>query len=141
MLEKQQLLGELPDDPRAATKIIEQFSDEVFGNLYIHRCWISSCGKPPGGKCGCRFALPRAAGEYYNETGPYFFVARKGTGNRYTIEVYKSKEEFDRLEEFVACVLVVWELNDRIREMGVLLRLTSYGLSIREQHQRTTSRP
>ena len=36
MLEKQQLLGELPDDPRAAAKIIEQFSDEVFGNLYIH---------------------------------------------------------------------------------------------------------
>ena len=62
MLEKQQLLGELPDDPRAAAKIIEQFSDEVFGSLYIHRCLISSCGKPPGGKCGCRFALPRAAG-------------------------------------------------------------------------------
>ena len=111
MLEKQQLLGELSDDPRAAAKIIEQFSDEVFGNLYIHRCLISSCGKPPGGKCGCRFALPRAAGEYYSATRPYFFVARKGTGNRYTIEVYKSEEEFDRHEESVACVLVVWELK------------------------------
>ena len=111
MLEKQQLLGELPDDPWAAAKIIEQFSDEVFGHLYIHRCLISSCGKPPGGKCGCPFALPRAAGEYYSETRPYFFVARKGTGNRYTIEVYKSEEEFDRHEESVACVLVVWELK------------------------------
>ena len=111
MLEKQHLLGELPDDPRAAANIIEQFSDEVFGNLYIHRCLISSCGKPPGGKCGCRFALPRAAGEYYSETRPYFFVARKGTGNRYTIEVYKSEEESDRHEESVACILVVWELK------------------------------
>ena len=111
MLEKQQLLGELPDDPGAAAKIIEQFSDEVFGHLYIHRCLISSCGKPPGGKCGCRFALPRAAGEYYSETRPYFVVARKGTGNCYTIEVYKSEEEFDRPEESVACVLVVWELK------------------------------
>ena len=53
MLEKQQLLGELPDDPRAAATIIEPFSDEMFGNLYIHRCLMSSCGKPPGGKSGC----------------------------------------------------------------------------------------
>ena len=33
--------------------------------------------------------------------------ARKGTGNCYTIEVYKLEEEFDQHEESVACVLVV----------------------------------
>ena len=91
---------------REAAKVIEH---EVFGNLYICCCLISSCGKPPRGKCGCRFALARAAGEYYSETRSYFFVACKGMGTCYTIEVYKSEEKFDRHEESVACVLVVWE--------------------------------
>ena len=36
---------------------------------------------------------------------------RKGTGNRYTIEVFKSEEEFDRHEESFACVFVVLELK------------------------------
>ena len=45
---------------------------------------------------------------------------RKGTGNRYTIEVYKSEEEFDR-----HAYLLYGSSNDRIREMGVLLRATS----------------
>ena len=62
MLEKQQLLGELADDPRAAAKIIEQFSDEVFGN-FVHssmfdlqlrqasgrKMWVSICTATCGG--------------------------------------------------------------------------------------------
>ena len=88
MLEEQRLLGELPDDPIEAAKVKEQFSNEVFGNLCSHRCLISSRGKPPGGKYGRRFALPRATSKYHSETQPYFFGARKLTGSCYTIGVY-----------------------------------------------------
>ena len=47
MLEEQQLLVEFPEDPSEAAKGMEQFSNEVFGSLYIHRCLISRCDKPP----------------------------------------------------------------------------------------------
>ena len=63
MLEEKQLLTPLPDDPHEAAREIEQLASKVFGHIQIHRCLIASCGKPPGGKSGCRFGLPRAAGE------------------------------------------------------------------------------
>ena len=74
MLEKKQLLPPLPDDPEEAAREIERYASEVFGKIQIDRCLIASCGKPPGGKSGCRFGLPSAAGEGDNETCPHLFV-------------------------------------------------------------------
>ena len=82
MLEEKQLLPRLPNDPHEAAREIEHFASKVFGNIQIHRCLIASCGKPPGGKSGCRFGLPHAAGEGYSDTRPDFFVAAlKSTSN------------------------------------------------------------
>ena len=57
MLEEKQLLPPFPDDPHEAAREIEQLASKVFGHIQIHRCLIASCGKPPGGKSGCRFGF------------------------------------------------------------------------------------
>ena len=111
MLEEKQLLPPLPDDPHEAAREIEQFASKVFGHIQIHRCLIASCGKPPGGKSGCRFGLPRAAREGYSETRPHSFVAYHTLSGRHNIRMYDSEVEFDANDEKVSCVLVIWELR------------------------------
>ena len=111
MLEEKQLLPPLSDDPHEAAREIEQFASKVFGHIQFHRCLIASCGKPPGGKSGCRFGLPRAAGEGYSETRPRFFVAYHTPSGRHNIRMYDSEVEFDANDENVSCVLVIWELR------------------------------
>ena len=111
MLELRQQLGDLPDDVDGAIKQMTDFADKVFGNLQIHRCLMSSCGKPPRGKCGCRFAMPRASGPQYDETRPYFFVARRDGAHGHTISMELFEDDFDRHDEDIACVLVIWELK------------------------------
>ena len=109
MLEEKQLLPPLPDDPHA--REIEQFASKVFAQIQIHRCLIASCGKPPRGKSGCRFGLPRAAGEGYSETRRQFFVAYHTPSGRHNIRMYESEVEVDANDEKVSCVLVIWELR------------------------------
>ena len=111
MLEEKQRLPPLPDDPHEAAREIEQFASKVFGNIKIHRCLIASCGKPPGGKSGCCFWLPRAAGEGYDDTRPHFFVAYDTPSRRHNIQMYDSEVEFDANDEKKSCVLVIWELR------------------------------
>ena len=111
MLEEKQLLPPLLDDPHEAAHEIEHFASKVFGNIQIHKCLIASCGKPPGGKSGCRFGLPCAAGEGYSETRPHFFVAYHTPSRRHNIRMYESEVEFDANDEKVSCVLVIWELR------------------------------
>ena len=111
MLEEKHLLPPLLDDPHEAAREIEQLASKVFGNIQIHRCLIASCGKPPGGKSGCRFGLPRAAGEGYSETRPHFFVAYHTPSGRHNIKMYDSEVEFDANDEKVRCVLVIWDLR------------------------------
>ena len=111
MLEEKQLLPPLPDDPQEPAREIEQFASKVFGNIQIHRCLIVSCGKPPGGNSGCRFGLPRAAGEGYDDTRPHFFVAYHCPSGRHNIRMYESEVEFDANNEKVSCVVVIWELR------------------------------
>ena len=111
MLEEKQLLPPLPDDPHEAAREIEEFASKVFGHIQIHTCLIASCGKPPGGKSGCRFGLPRAAGEGYSETRPHFFVAYHTPSGRHNIRMYESEVEFDANDEKVSRVLVIWELR------------------------------
>ena len=111
MLEEKQLLPPLPDDPHEAAREIEQFASKVFGHIQIHRCLITSCGKPPGGKSGCRFGLPRAAGEGYSETRPHFLVAYHTPSRIHNIRMYESEVEFDANDEKVSCVLNIWELR------------------------------
>ena len=111
MLEEKQLLPPLPDDPHEAAQEIKSFASKVFGNIQIHRCLIASCGKPPGGKSGCRFGLPRAAGEGCSETRPHFFVAYHTPSGRHNIKMYDSEVEFDANDEKVSCVLVIWNLQ------------------------------
>ena len=111
MLEENQLLPPLLDDPHEAAQEIEQFASKVFGNVQIHRCPIASCGKPPGGKSGCCFGLPRAVGEGYDDTRPHFFVAYDTPSGRHNIRMYESEVEFDANDEKVSCVIVIWELR------------------------------
>ena len=111
MLEAKQRLPPLPDDPHEAAREIKRFASKVFGNIQIHRCLITSCGKPPGGKSGCRFGLPRAAGEGYSETRPHFFVAYHTPSGRHNIKMYDSEVEFDANDEKVSCVIVIWDLR------------------------------
>ena len=111
MLEKKQLLPPLPDDPHEAAEGIERFASEVFGHIQIHRCLIAGCGKPPGRKSGCRFGLPRPAGDGYTETQPHFFVAYHTLPGGHTIKMYNSESNFNANDEKVSCVLVIWELR------------------------------
>ena len=111
MLEEKQRLPPLPDDPHEAAREIGQFASKVFGKIQIRRCLIASCGKPPGGRSGCRFGLPRAAGEGYDDTRLHFFVAYHTPSGRHNIQMYDSEVKFDANDEKVSCVLVIWELR------------------------------
>ena len=65
-------LADLADDDEAAFAQIDEFAGDVGANLQLHRCLISSCGKPPGGRSGCRFHMPRAAGPLGCSAGEWF---------------------------------------------------------------------
>ena len=66
---------------------VENFVKEVMESLQIHRCLVPSCGKPPAGKTGCRFAMPRACGPGCEVTEPRLFVARKSPNGGLCIQV------------------------------------------------------
>ena len=63
--------------------------------------------------------------KYYSETRPYFFVARKATGNRYTMRYTSRKKNLTDMRRPLHAYLLYGSSNNRIREMGVLLRATS----------------
>ena len=111
MLEKRQLLPPLPDDPHEAAEAIEKFACEVYDHIQIHRCLLANCGKPPGGKSGYRFGLPRPTGDGYTETQPHFFVAYHTPSGEHGIKMYDSESEFNANGKNMSCVLVIWELR------------------------------
>ncbi len=68
-------------DDVAAFAQVQAFAEKVMGTLQLHRCFIPSCGKLPGGRTGCRFAMPRAAGTPLNAvTRPVRFRLQQKEG-------------------------------------------------------------
>ena len=72
-------LPDLPDDDVSAYEQVDAFASDVAGNLQLHRCLIASCGKPPGGRLGCRMHMPRASGPEQAFTHPTYIVHRAAT--------------------------------------------------------------
>lgn len=70
MLEEKQKLGVMPAGTAAAMMQLTDFGKRVMAHLQMHKCYLPSCGKPPAGKIGCRFAKPSAAGDMNSHTKP-----------------------------------------------------------------------